>query len=93
MSAEWGPWIAHDGSGCPVPAGSFVEVEMRRFTDSIVECARLTRADTAHEVWRNVAPGYPHAQWPEIRAYRVRRPFGITILEGWLRRHDDEVVS
>lgn len=22
----WGPWVAHDGSGCPLPEGTYVEV-------------------------------------------------------------------
>jgi hypothetical protein len=24
MSEDWGPWIEHDGSGCPVPVGTVV---------------------------------------------------------------------
>jgi len=26
MSNTWGPWIQHDGKGCPCPAGTMVEV-------------------------------------------------------------------
>lgn len=25
---EWGPWIIHDQSGCPVPTGTIVEVDI-----------------------------------------------------------------
>lgn len=24
MSGVWGPWVEHDGSGCPVPTGTVV---------------------------------------------------------------------
>jgi hypothetical protein len=27
VSEEWGPWIEHDGRGCPVPAGTLVTLE------------------------------------------------------------------
>jgi len=28
---EWGPWIEHDGSGCPVPVGTIVKLELEGF--------------------------------------------------------------
>lgn len=27
MSEEWGPWIEHDGKGCPLPVGIMCEAE------------------------------------------------------------------
>jgi len=27
-SEEWGPWIKHDGKGCPVPVGTFGQAEL-----------------------------------------------------------------
>lgn len=26
MQNAWGPWVVHDGKGCPVPPGTIVEV-------------------------------------------------------------------
>ena len=26
---QWGPWIDHDGHGCPLPIGTVVRVELR----------------------------------------------------------------
>ncbi len=73
MSEEWGPWIEHDGKGCPVPDGAFVLVDVGvgaliighgRFCEF---CVR-----TANRDW---------IAWPHVIRYRIRKPRGLTILE------------
>ncbi len=72
MSDEWGPWIEHDGRGCPVQLGQHVEVEghhvawgniMRR--DGVV-----TPHELGHYCWIQRHPKHG----PCVIRYRIRRP-------------------
>lgn len=79
MSDEWGPWIDHDGKGCPC-VGRIVKVQ---FVD--LEVRDITAADTGIWLWTD--PEEPQRGWfrgvdelginyasvPVIR-YRIRRP-------------------
>mgnify|MGYP001184935551 FL=1 len=77
MSDEWGPWIEHDGKGCPC-VGQMVDVVYKD-------------GETAESVWGGpVIATCSHSwfwlrprPWSIIR-YRIRKPRGLTILEGLL---------
>ena len=89
MSEEWGPWI--DGSVLP-QIGSYVQMD----------CVDLNGGDNiTHECvvlgfeGENVviSPLLPfHRVW-ELDQYRIRKPLGLTILEGLLENLPDEVPA
>lgn len=74
MSEEWGPWIEHDGRGCPVK-GRFVRVVYRDGSqDELVAWSKICipgRPDTDPEssAWAWVVP----LPWKIIR-YSIRKP-------------------
>ena len=82
MSDEFGPWVQHDGKGCPVK-GQFVRsvdaagIEMEHLAGMLVEKEGIIPVDSwdwdqcnRYDVWH----------WRILR-YRIRRPKGLTILE------------
>jgi hypothetical protein len=76
MSEEWGPWIRHDGKGCPC-AGSYVESEQR---DGLIEqhIAEGVNPELIASAWDWSSHLYRDL---DIIAYRIRKPRGLTILE------------
>lgn len=101
MSEEWGPWIDHDGKGCPC-VGEWVNgVERSGFEDiwiagtCVVEgdrvVGRTTDRGTDDCRWSWDVPG--NTVWPEyhIIRYRIRKPRGLTILESLLENLPEEV--
>lgn len=90
-TGEWGPWIWHDGRGCPV-VGQFVE----RVLEAQVPGARPARFVEYSRIgivpggmlnfwdWSTDGPGCPlnpGFRAPRIIRYRVRRPLGLCLLE------------
>ncbi|WP_133065807.1 hypothetical protein [Mameliella alba] len=74
--SEWGPWIEHDGKGCPC-AGAYVQA---KFSNGIaLEGVVSGVGNQDHGQW--------DWQWAEKRCmariirYRIRKPRGLTILE------------
>ena len=80
---ECGPWIPHDGCGCPLPPGTIVEV-------MCVDGFGLTMRHVSH------VTGDPVSSWnwrfaPRLRRivrYREKKPRGLTMLEECLRKID-----
>lgn len=76
---EWGPWIDHDGKGCPC-VGMMVHVVLVNqfgFEKEMIVIA----GSMGGESWEWVnAPKYKR-----IIRYRIRKPKGMAILEGILR--------
>lgn len=80
MSDEWGPWIEHDGNGCPC-VGEYVQAEgvypggSRRVQEGI---ARDTWS------WHDANFGTTHPKGGvtgRVVRYRIRKPRGLTILQ------------
>ena len=75
---EWGPWVEHDGKGCPVK-GMWVHIVRAEGLES------ETRATGSFHImagsgwiWRSIPkPLLPY----RIIRYRVRKPRGLTILK------------
>ena len=79
MSEEWGPWIEHDGKGCPVAKGTPGEAELRdgrvvffralcgstRGGPDVVACS----SEGSAWVW-----GSSLLTSDEVVRYRIRRP-------------------
>jgi hypothetical protein len=92
MSAEWGPWIEHDGKGCPC-RGEYVQaIDRGRVTAEFVAGTQLC-AGRMFEVAESWTDNMPNAwTWGSMRRrsqyeiirYRIRKPRGMTILESLL---------
>ncbi len=65
---EWGPWIEHDDNGIPVHPATIVIVDLSG------DILSPMRADEIGWCF----PGDP------VTRYRIRKPRGLTILEGLL---------
>ena len=102
MSDEWGPWIEHDGRGCPCVGawaqrvistggvGKFAESGgQERVIEGIVKDGPLSAWDWSNYLKIN-ARGRLVAK---IIRYRIRKPRGLTILESLLENLPDEVPA
>ena len=82
--SEWGPWIEHDGMGCPVPQGTIVETTFEdRFGYRATIIARVTGGERSSWDWQF----YP--EFKRILRYRKKKPKGLEILEEMLESLDD----
>jgi len=84
---DWGPWIEHDGNGCPVPLGTILNVitEHRRgqYREGVV---MVERRDLPAFDWSNWQSRSSHKMlWSRVIRYRIRKPRGMQVLEGILR--------
>lgn len=84
MAEEWGPWIEHDGKSCPC----------------VGQCGKVEYNDPLHTVFGpTVFTGRPEAwqwdyfaeHWCKVIRYRIRKPRGLTILEGLLEHLPEKV--
>lgn len=82
MTDEWGPWVEHDGKGCPVPLGTFVRGQDRT---GLVEDWVVGRWGDHSEPWPeddNLWIWMQGAQRSsrEVVRYQVRRPRALSLL-------------
>lgn len=80
MSEEWGPWIEHDGRGCPC-VGMFVELVALCVCLGELPPRRGTPLATSTLMswdWAN------HPKYTAVLRYRIRKPRGMVVLEGQL---------
>lgn len=84
---EWGPWIDHDGKGCPC-RGDWVQAQDR--SGDIMEARATGEYGEAGSAWDWAS--IPHIWWDAaIIRYRIRKPRGLTILESLLENLPEEV--
>lgn len=94
MSEEWGPWIEHDGKGCPVKSGTIVMAECEGPIGifRIVEAQALANG----EGWdwslfgAIMLDGTLNSR---VIRYRIRKPRGLIILEKIIADLPEEVVA
>lgn len=80
---EWGPWIVHDGKGCPVRQGVIVEVvSVDGFGFAMLSQGQVTGECPSSWDWRH----YPELR--KIIRYRERRPKGLAMLLDIVRSVD-----
>ena len=80
---EWGPWVIHDGMGCPVPAGTIVEVVcLDRFGFSMRSVTLALGGSYSSWNWEH----FPVLK--RITRYRVKKPKGMRQLETILAEID-----
>lgn len=75
MSEEWGPWIEHDGHGCPC-VGQYGMAEFDEGRPKILEGVIYGFPNA----WRFDLPRV-YGAWGKAIRYRIRKPRGMTILE------------
>lgn len=80
MSEEWGPWIEHDGKGCPVPFGTFLHVVTIGGKEQIGPLREEGASGVTYFEWQEVIR-YQGRDDNCIIRYRIRKPKGLTILE------------
>ena len=77
--SEWGPWIEHDGKGCPC-VGMWVQAEY-----DVPPRGPFAHGSVSGKTWEGRARGRTSWVWPDFRGniirYRIRKPRGMTILE------------
>ncbi|QDC08588.1 hypothetical protein FHY55_04740 [Oceanicola sp. D3] len=73
---HWGPWILHDGKGCPVRAGTVVEVVCEdRFGFAMRQVTQVVGGSYSSWDW---------TYFPELKKiirFREKKPKGMTMLE------------
>lgn len=103
MDEQWGPWIVHDGSGCPC-VGMFVHVVYGRGADGSDPADYEggweldTRGVINNAEWIGYLNGNGYMpSWvndPDyypVHKYRIRKPRGLTILEQIARQPEKEL--
>lgn len=89
MSEEWGPWIEHDGKGCPC-VGQWVQaclISTDYFSRSQGGAKEKTSEGIAGKSpwnwdWTKAGKLMPNGKVAtKIIRYRIRKPRGLTILE------------
>lgn len=79
---QWGPWVRHDGNGYPCP-GAWVHL---KFKSGVTDEGRAGVFEFGDP---EVVGSSWHwgTGWDEIARYRIRKPRGLTILDGTPCRH------
>ncbi len=89
MTDEWGPWINHDGNGCPC-VGEWVH---RIYNKMALDLSDGKMKAEKEGFVRNAQS--PCWKWTygfaRVIRYRIRKPRGLTILESLLENLPDEV--
>lgn len=80
--SEWGPWIEHDGKGCPC-RGEYVHIV---YEDQIEFCGIAGSGEYGGKSWDWSNAGL----FSRVIRYRIRKPRGLTILESVLREVERE---
>lgn len=81
---QFGPWIEHDGRGCPVPAGTVVRVQWNDgdfYVDTVT--SDLISPPTGMTSCWHWASWHPlkFIEYAYVARYSVKKPRGLTILE------------
>lgn len=76
MGEVWGPWVQHDGGGCPLAVGTIVEVVCEdRFGFLQSSIGRIDGDGYSSWDW---------AHFPELKKilrYREKKPKGLALLQ------------
>ena len=74
---EWGPWVEHDGQGCPLPEGTVIEGRYELNVGHFVQWVHPIPRRTPSWDWRNWGRPYSATDPSRVmalRRYRIRRP-------------------
>jgi len=77
MAGEWGPWIEHDGKGCPV-VGIYVRAEINNGIQvegvASPRCADPPPGYASAWIWSTLPAD---EKWARVVRYRIRRPLAL----------------
>ena len=95
MKDEWGPWIKHDGKGCPC-VGGYVQVELDSVptgfnVHAIIIAPKLIEM-IPQKTWRLGSWFWRYGCSWVIR-YRIRRPRGMEVLDAILADLPEKVSA
>ncbi len=83
MSEVWGPWVQHDGMGCPLPVGTIVEVVCEdRFGFIQSQAGKIDGDSYSSWDWSH----FPELK--KILRYREKKPKGLAMLQEIAREVD-----
>lgn len=89
---DWGPWIEHDGNGCPLAIGTVVEAEEGLLPNKVHVHTRIGMVTETSKTPGNPPDFYNVWHWNEISPedygqnllvlrYRIRKPRGMAMLD------------
>ena len=83
--SEWGPWIEHDGKGCPC-VGEYVQIELNIPPATIPSFLRQTEPKLLEGIYPEGATtgAWSSVGFTRVIRYRIRRPRGMAILNAIL---------
>ena len=88
--SEWGQWIEHDGSECPVP-GQYGQAVLAKgkLHEAILGLWYGPEDGTRVSHWNWSDPVLQQLLWDErVVSFRVRKPKGLTLLEELIREKE-----
>lgn len=81
MSDDFGPEIAHDGKGCPLPVGTVVRVKLECDPGDFITVVDVVRCAGAAWFWENWLTAFSNGELcGRVVSYAIKRPDGLTIL-------------
>lgn len=75
MTDQWTPWRSHTPGPCPVPVGTWMQVD---YTDGHTDEGRLTEYLRNHPAWGSLAR-------IKVTRYRIRIPPAMQLLNEALK--------
>lgn len=75
MSEDWGPWIEHDGKGCPLPKGTFFHAVGASGREEVAQREHGPGVPPPHFWCYWAHDTLPAECFPDrVIRYRIRRP-------------------
>ena len=95
MAEEWGPWIEHDGKGCPC-VGNYARWQFDDLVDVPVGFrdvgGRIVVDGITVEGWARSGEGWLWIDgYCRVIRYRIRKPRGLVLLEELLENLPEKV--
>jgi len=90
----WGPWIKHDGTGCPLPVGTLVMVRFEVAPDDFRQREIFVKGGLSWD-WTWWLNEHPHAlaRVARIVAYRLPRSAAFDLLRTIAECRDDAGIE
>ena len=98
---EWGPWIEHDGKGCPVPFGTQVWAQLFDPWSNEIDEVVFVAGQPFHtgiifgtggdEDWTHGEDFNETDHDIHLIRYRIRKPRGMKVLEELLQNLPEDV--
>lgn len=92
--SEWGPWIEHDGKGCPCKGFTVESVDGEG--EALIHVAGQFLEEGIGDVvdcWNIYECVAMEVEGWAIRKYRIRKPSGMTLLEKIVEKPSQELAE